>query len=513
VIELKRAITALFVILCLLSMERLTGHEISVKAETNVVYVDLNNISGPWNGSSTYPYENVTSALENALDGYTILVRKGTYSEHLVVNKSVSLVGEDVDSTIIDGYRNDTIISVTASNVNIKCFTLRNSGTDVDDSAICLGSCSGNVICNNKIVNNNIGITFNFSVNNVISGNIVSNNYYGIIFDSSNNNVVSGDTIINNLYGIRFYSSINNTVLGNTVYYNKPGFGISLFYSMSNTFYHNNFNNTQQVLCDLRSINTWDYCGEGNYWSSYQGHDLDNDGIGDDPHTIDVNNQDNYPLMGTFSDFSITLQQETYDVALICNSTISGFRFQIGAETGNKMIYFNVTGEDGTVGFCRVAVPVQLMNYSLVIMVDGEEITPTFLNVSSEMYRYLYFAYTHMSHAITIVSSETLYLYNELLSEYAGLQTSLNDINATYYGLLYNFSTLLENYTLLQESYRELNSSYQEHLLAYSEDTQNMRNLTYAFATATAIFLIITIYLSKHAHTRIRAKQRVAEEE
>ncbi|MGD8544675.1 MAG: hypothetical protein PVH12_00745 [Candidatus Bathyarchaeota archaeon] len=36
---------------------------------------------------------------------------------------------------------------------------------------------------------------------------------------------------------------------------------------------------------------------EGNYWSDYNGSDIDGDGIGDSPYIINENNTDNYPLM------------------------------------------------------------------------------------------------------------------------------------------------------------------------------------------------------------------------
>jgi len=261
--------------------------------------------------------------------------------------------------------------------------------------------------------------------------------------------------------------------------------------------FHNNFvSNTQQTY-SYNSINDWDNVNEGNYWSGYTGVDLysgpyqnetGRDGIGDTSYALD-----NYPLVGMFYDFKVTLERETYHVPTICNSTISEFRFEIGPETGNKIIRFNATGKDGTVGFCRVAIPTELMNYPYIVLVGAEETNATRLDVSNETHVYLYLNYPHNSHNIAIISSKTLHLYNRLLDNYV-------ELNATYYDLLNDYSVLLGNYSQLQESYRELNSSYQEHLSDYSKNVHNIQNLMYIFAATTAIFIITTIYLSKHAH-------------
>jgi parallel beta-helix repeat protein len=110
--------------------------------------------------------------------------------------------------------------------------------------------------------------------------------------------------------------SSNNTIIENDIEANKD-VGIYFWNSSDNSFYHNNFvNNTHQIYdghwdhpeqC-LPSINFWDndFPSGGNYWSDYNGTDLNtdldqnatgSDGIGDTPYTIDENNTDKYPLM------------------------------------------------------------------------------------------------------------------------------------------------------------------------------------------------------------------------
>jgi parallel beta-helix repeat protein len=74
--------------------------------------------------------------------------------------------------------------------------------------------------------------------------------------------------------------------------------GIYALNSSRNMFYHNNLiNNTIQVYLENSFDNTWDNAQKGNYWSDYEGADLDNNGIGDTSYFIDENNQDIYPIM------------------------------------------------------------------------------------------------------------------------------------------------------------------------------------------------------------------------
>ena len=489
-IKLKKVMWISFTILCLLSILSLKGFKISVSASTDVIHVPTE-------------YATIQEAINHANSGDTIFVHKGTYYEHVVVNKSVSLVGEDKDLTIVDGYENDSVILITDNNVTVEGFTIKESGNSPYDSGIRVEHSSGNIIKNNKIIDNFDGISFYYSVNNLVSGNIILNNSDGIFtYSSSNNmvlkntmssnsydaivlyysvnNVVSGNIILNNYDGISFYYSVNNMVLENNFSNNYDGLGlyfsgnnlvsgntisnnydgIILYHrSSNNTIFHNNFNNTNQVRTD--STNVWNYGEEGNYWSDYKGQDLNKDGIGDDPYVIDMNNQDTHPLMGMFFEFDVAFKREVYHFAIISNSTISDFKFEIGTETGNKIMHFNAIGGNGTIGFCRIKIPADFMNYPYIVLVGFEEVVPTLLDISNKTYTCLYFAYSYENQTIIIISSEMLRLYDELLYNYLKLQTNIYNLNITYNNLMNNYTILLADYGQLKKSFDELNASYQ----------------------------------------------------
>jgi len=586
VIKLKKPILISFIISCLLLTVLLTGQKTSVKANPNIIHVPTD-------------YPTIQDAINQATSGDTIFVHNGTYYEHVIIDKSVSLIGEKRNATIIDGEDTGSVIHIVANNVYLSNFTIQNGGKGLSGNGIFIDHSSDNNISHNTIANSTDGIYLfystrntlfnntasdnkygiilrsssdnriygntapdnkygialysssnnevhgnnayrnkfnaiylNSSNNNLISSNNISNNNEGIRLDFSNNSVISGNIISNNDYGIRLSSSSNNLVSGNTITNNYYGVYLQSS-SNTNTIYHNNFNNTDQVWSD--SLNIWNDTNEGNYWSDYTGEDKNGDGIGDTPYVINVENQDNNPLMGKFSDFSVTWKDKTHHVTTICNSTISNLEFEIDRETGNKIISFHVTGEDGTIGFCRVMIPTQLMNYSYIVLVDEEEIIPTLLDVSNKTHVYLYFVYTHSNHTVAIISSKTLYLYNEILDKYAKLQADFNDLDSAYHGFLVNYTNLLESYGTLNASYMQhlldyaklqedydtllrsfatLNASYNQYLLNYTklqdsnaalllEHAQNIRNLTYVFIVTTTFFIIVAFYLSTHAHRKI----------
>ena len=180
----------------------------------------------------------IQDLIDNASDGDTIYISGGIYYENVIINKSISLVGEDKNTTIIDGSENGYVIYVTADWVNISGFSIQNSGYDNWNYAgISLYSYYNN-ITGNIILNNSHGISGDLN-HCIITNNIIANNNeYGLEF-YGNNNSISGNTITKNEVGIDLFSVENNNIFCNTIKNN--GLGISLA-DMSN---HNHIiNNT-----------------------------------------------------------------------------------------------------------------------------------------------------------------------------------------------------------------------------------------------------------------------------
>jgi parallel beta-helix repeat protein len=458
-------------------------------------------------------YKTIQEAINNAGSGDTIFVRKGIYAENIVVNKSITLIGEDRESTIIDGKAIGNVISVKASNVTIKGFTIRNSDPSTG-CGIFIEHFGNIVISNNDVNHNNVGIHVSYSSRNQIYENVISANYVGIELFYSTSNHFYRNTISNNTDGIDvYYYSVSNIFYENTINNNNWGVYLSL-YGINNVFYHNNFvkNKYYNVYAE-QTGNTWCYNGEGNYWDDYRGKDLDRDGIGDIPYVITEKNADYYPLMGRYITFTVPFKGEDYRVAVVSNSTIYDFTFRVVAESRTRVIHFNATNINGSAGFSRVVVPKALMENIHGVLVNEEEVNATLLNITDMKNSYLYIEYFGNC-SIKIVYLELLdklYALNEsnnmLMKEFLELNETLHNVLKNYTDLQNELDNLNRMLTALNETLQKEFSNMNE---SYRNEERNFRSFTYIFATTITIYIMTIIYLSKIAHTKQGRSSKVS---
>ena len=306
-----------------------------------------------------------------------------------------------------------------------------------NDYGVWLGSSSNNVLCRNNITDNHYGVWPYLSFDNILSGNNIRSNSYGVWFDSSFDNALSGNNIERNLFGVWFCGSSNNSLSGNNIENNTNGIrlgfdpsfgnvfvgnniskndvGAKLLSSSNNEFYHNNFIDNSVQACNYPSdcSNLWDDCGEGNYWSDYEGADINHDGIGDSGYEITENNADHHPLMGMFHSFNNTLG---HHVNVISNSTIEDFQYFEFNRT-IKMHVLNMTG-DQIYGFCRICIPHALINAGDISVIIDDGLTPVLhqnydLN-DNGTHRWIYFGYQHSTHEIEVVPEFSSFLISLL---------------------------------------------------------------------------------------------------
>lgn len=187
-------------------------------------------------------FPSLQAAINAAKSGDTVFVPAGTYYEHVVVNKSLTLFGEGWANTIISGDNTGVVVQVTANDTSISGFTVQNGAVGIS----LISSCSSNISANVIVKNGYQGLYLSNSHNNIINENNLTNDLWGITLEQSNNNLVLANSLDDNYSpGISLYDSCNNTVSMNSVR-NNPVYGIYLANCQNNTVSENSVS----LVCD-----------------------------------------------------------------------------------------------------------------------------------------------------------------------------------------------------------------------------------------------------------------------
>ena len=317
-------------------------------------------------GTGPNNYTRIQDAIDNASDGDTVFVydESSPYYENVTINKSIILLGEDKNSTIINAIDYYPVVIISAEGVKISGFTItkgRYYGIEVCsdfvtifdniiDSNSYFGegitiASSHNNVSYNSFYQNGLAISSN-SNQNLVYNNTVNNKplvYYEnksdliiggdngqIILLSCNNIFIKNQTISKAGIGIYLSNTYSCFISNNTISDNWRG--ICLFdSSYNNTISDNNLTNNHNI--EIYGSSNDNIISNNNINSSFSGINI----IFESCNNIVSNNS-----ITSCNEHGICIR-ESCNYNLISRNTVSGNGYGISVDNSKRNIISNNT--------------------------------------------------------------------------------------------------------------------------------------------------------------------------
>ncbi len=190
------------------------------------------------------PLPSLQPLIDAAKDGDVITPEAGVYDGHLIIEKSVTLDGQN--RVTLDAGGKGSVITLRADGATLKGLHLRNSGdqhNDLDAGIQVRGNY--NVIKDNVIEDTLFGIELQQSNNNVVRRNHIGSKSFelgvrgdGIRMWYSNNNRVEENKVTNSRDVVVWYSG-KNLIKGNEITGGR--YGLHFMYALKNQVEDNRF--------------------------------------------------------------------------------------------------------------------------------------------------------------------------------------------------------------------------------------------------------------------------------
>ena len=282
--------------LVLFLLIRLTLLSVTVTAKTCSASQYYRRVNIKADGS----LEPATAPIQQSGDVYVLLGDVGS----IVIEKS---------NIMIDG-NGHTIQGPDA-------ITFEHNDTTQSDGGVFLNYVRNVTVKNLIIQSCPIGISVYYSSNCTMTSNTIAESNValpmfestsGIFILEGSGNIIQANQLKNNYVGIYLgCNSTQNTITQNNIT-NSSYASFSFWESSGNSLYFNNLVKDKiQTATQENDVNTWDSGSVGNFWSDYNGSDLNHDGVGDTPYVLDANNTDHYPLILPFDINSGTISLPT----------------------------------------------------------------------------------------------------------------------------------------------------------------------------------------------------------
>ncbi len=212
--------------------------------DPSIVYVDDDYYEGGYNDGHTWGYDafdNIQEGIDAVEETGTVIVKEGIYFEHISVDKTIDLIGENQEQTIVDGSGSERIISIQEDNVHIQDLTLQNGGSEDEDACLFLDDVEYTTINTITVTTTKNGIILSNSSHTSINEIYASlNNDDAIeIYQESNYNNIENSEFYENGAAVFIYGGRFNTIQNNIIS-DSTAFGIQLYDDADNNTISNN---------------------------------------------------------------------------------------------------------------------------------------------------------------------------------------------------------------------------------------------------------------------------------
>jgi nitrous oxidase accessory protein len=194
-------------------------------------------------GSGPGNYTKIQDAIDNTSDGDTVFVYTGIYYENIAVYHVITVLGENKDTTIIDGYETDDVVNIVGNGIRFSGFTVQN-GSLFGGAGIIVDAYGGSVeITNVHVTDNAVGILLRSGTGINLHDTVIDNNTETGVFVQSYRSEIYDNIITNNRnFGIVLLDEdVDYTIIKNNIITNdQDGIWISDMYQTSHIEIINN---------------------------------------------------------------------------------------------------------------------------------------------------------------------------------------------------------------------------------------------------------------------------------